>query len=389
MKQPWDPAFRYFILTIILALAAFILWSVRVALPPLISAALAAYFLSPAVGFFQTRLKASRRLAANLVFFLVLALLVALPFTILPGQLGAAGGILEDLNLALDKLQVVLQQPRLVGSVRIDLSTLIPSLRANMGGAIVPRPQDALRVLEIGSRNLLWTLVILVSTYFLMTDWDRLRDWLIGIAPPDAQPDLRRLYEEIHKVWMGYLGGQIRLIVVLSILYAAAWALIGLPGAAILGLLAGVLNLVPEIGPGAAALLAVIVALLEGSSYLPVSNIWFAVITLGVYLALNNIKTLWLQPRILGHSVRMHEGVVFLAIVISIMLGGALAVLVVVPVLATIGVIGRYVRHRLLGEAPFPSEEVPAIPVPVPDPSLASSPEPGPHPVDDPPGKKP
>jgi predicted PurR-regulated permease PerM len=191
--------------------------------------------------------------------------------------------------------------------------------------------------------------VVVVSIYFLMTDWDRLRAWLIGLAPPGEQPDLELLYEEIRRVWIGYLGGQIRLIVVLAILYAAAWALIGLPGAVIIGTLAGLLNLVPELGPATAALFAVVVALLEGSNYLPVSNIWFALITLGVYLALNNFKTIWLQPRILGQSVRMHEGVVFLAIVISIMRGGALAVLVGVPVLATLGVVGRYLRHRCLG----------------------------------------
>jgi predicted PurR-regulated permease PerM len=367
MKQSWDPAFRYFVLTIILIVIALALWSVRVALPPLVGAALAAYFLSPAVAFFHKRLGVSRKLAANLVFFLVLTLIIALPSTILPGELDTLGGIFNDLNLEMDKVQVVLQEPIRIGNIRIDLSSLIPALRANMGSAIVPRPEDALRVLEIGSRNLLWTLVVVVSIYFLMTDWDRLRAWLIGLAPPGEQPDLERLYEEIRRVWIGYLGGQIRLIVVLAILYAAAWALIGLPGAVIIGTLAGLLNLVPELGPATAALFAVGVAL-------------------GVYLALNNFKTIWLQPRILGQSVRMHEGVVFLAIVISIMLGGALAVLVVVPVLATIGVVGRYLRHRLLGESPYP-ENVPAAVIPEPLPAL--SPEARPHPMDESVRKKP
>lgn len=380
MKQSWDPAFRYFVLTIILIVTALALWSMRVALPPLVGAALAAYFLSPAVFFFHKRLGMSRKLAANVVFFLVLALIIALPSTILPGELDTLGGIINDLNLELDKVQSVLQQPMRIGNLRIDLSSLIPALRANMGSVIVPKPEDALRILEIGSRNLLWTLVIVVSIYFLMTDWDRLRTWLIGLAPPGEQPDLERLYEEIRRVWLGYLGGQIRLIVVLAILYAAAWSLIGLPGAVIIGSLAGLLNLVPELGPATAAIFAVVVALLEGSTYLPVSNIWFALITLGVYLALNNFKTIWLQPRILGQSVRMHEGVVFLAIVISIMLGGALAVLVVVPVLATIGVTGRYLRHRLLGEAPYTEDVPPAM---TPEPIPAISPEARPHPMDE------
>ncbi len=333
----------------------------RAAISPLLLAAITAYFLSPVVSFFHDQVRLPRKVAANLVFFLVLALILALPFTILPGQYDDIQAIVKDMNVALDKIQVLLAVPRQIGGVRFDFSTLLPSLRSNLGTEIVPKPQDALNVILIGSRNLLWTLVILVSTYFLMTDWERLRNWLIGIAPPQEQPDLHRLYEEIRKVWLGYLGGQIRLMLVLALIYAAAWGLVGLPGAIILGILAGVLNLLPEIGPAAAALLAVVVALLEGSTWLPVSNLWFAAITLGIYLLLNNFKTIWLQPRILGQSVRLHEGVVFIAIVLAIMLGGALLVLLVVPLLATAGVVGRYIRHRMLGEPPFPDTSLEQI----------------------------
>ncbi len=369
MKPNWDPAFRLFVLIVIFLLALFTLWTIRDALSPLLIAGLSAYFLSPAVAFFEERVRLPHKVAANLVFFLVLALIIAVPFTVLPGQLDAIQTILADLNHALDGLQGLLEAPRIIGSVRVDLSTLIPSMRANLGSEIVPKPEDALRVLEFGTRNLLWTLVILVTTYFLMNDWERLREWLIGIAPASEQPDLHRLYEEIRRVWLGYLGGQIRLMVVLAIIYAAAWGAVGLPGAVIIGSLAGILNLLPEIGPAVAAFLAVVVALLEGSTWLPVSNLWFALIALGVYLLLNNFKTIWLQPRILGHSVRLHEGVVFIAIVLGIMLGGALVVLLVVPLLATAGVIGRYTRARLLGEPPFPPAPPPLDPEPAPPPA--------------------
>lgn len=366
MKPTWDPAFRLFILIVIFILSLFTIWTIRDALSPLLIAGLSAYFLSPAVAFFERKTRFPHKVAANLVFFLVMALIIAVPFTVLPGQLDAIQRILGDLNRALDGLQGLLETPRSIGSLRVDLSALIPSLRSNLGSEIVPKPEDALRVLEFGSRNLLWTLVILVSTYFLMNDWRRLKDWLIAIAPAEEQPDLNRLYEEIRRVWLGYLGGQIRLMVVLAIIYAAAWGAIGLPGAIILGSLAGILNLLPEIGPAIAAILAVIVALLEGSTWLPLSNLWFALITLGVYLLLNNFKTIWLQPRILGQSVRLHEGVVFLAIVLSIMLGGALVVLLVVPLLATVGVVGRYMRARLLGEPPFPAGGIVSPPAPAP-----------------------
>jgi predicted PurR-regulated permease PerM len=360
MNRIWDLKFRYFVLTILIILSAFAFWYVRDAIQPLVTAALTAYFLSPAVAFLTSQLKMKRKVAANVVYFSVLALLIALPFTILPSLLDEAQGIVTDLTSALDSIEAVLSDPIRVGNVRVDLGGIIPPLRESLNSGYVPKPEDALYILEGVSRNFLWTLVILVTTYYLMTDWDRVRGAIINIAPPNEQPDLHRLYREIRKVWMGYLGGQIRLMVVLAMIYAIAWSLIGLPGAIIIGMLAGLLNLLPEVGPAFAAIIATVVALLEGSTYLPLSNLWFAALTLGVYLLLNNIKTIWLQPRILGQSVLLHEGVVLVAIVAAIMLQGVLGVLVVVPSLATLGVAGRYLRNRLLGRPAFDEEETAA-----------------------------
>jgi predicted PurR-regulated permease PerM len=369
MKRTWDSNFRYIVLTILIILAALSLWYLRQALQPLLTAALVAYFLSPAVAFLTARLKWKRKLAANLVYFTVLALVLALPVTVLPSMLDEAQSIITDLTTALDGVQAALSNPIKVGNLSADLSGIIPPIRQNLSSGFVPKPEDVLYILKGFSRNFLWTLVILVTIYYLMTDWDRLRSAVIQLAPPGEQSDLHRLYLEIRKVWLGYLGGQIRLIVVLALIYSVAWSLIGLPGALLLGILAGLLNLLPEIGPGFAAILATIVALLEGSTYLPLSNLWFAVLTLGVYLLLNNVKTIWLQPRILGQSVLLHEGVVFVAIVIAIMLQGVLGVLVVVPFLATLGVVGRYLRNRLLGLPAFVDEDS----APIADPQPASA----------------
>jgi len=223
-------------------------------------------------------------------------------------------------------------------------------------------------------------LVVLVTAYYLMTDWGKLRKTIINLAPHDERSDLEHLYRDIRAVWMGYLRGQIRLMFVLSIMYSIAWFAIGLPGALALGVLAGLLNLLPEVGPFAVAVLATVIAFIEGSTYIPVSNFWFAVITLGVYLILNNFKTIWLQPRILGHSVFLHEGVVFVAIIAAIVLQGVLGVLIIVPLLATFVVLGRYIRRRLLGMSPFDDKE-PAPLVPQPDPVLRTESQTKPKPV--------
>ena len=295
-----------------------------------------------------------RKQAANLVFFVMLASLVILLVTVIPALVRQSRGLIQSFNLALDAYQATLSGPVIVLGLPVYVAQFIPAIRSTVITAFSPRADQALQIVQSTSRGFLWFLVIVVSTYHLMTEWDQLREWLIRLAPEASQKDIRQLYLQIRAIWQGYLGGQVRLMAILIIIYSVAWFAIGLPGAILLGILAGILNLVPEVGPGATALIAVVVALLQGSNFLPISNGWFALLTGGIYLVLNNFKTIYLQPRILGKSVSLHEGVVFVAIIAAIMLTGILGVLIVVPLLSSAAVIGRYTRRKLLGLNPFP-----------------------------------
>ena len=362
MNRIWDAPFRYIVLTALLILLAGLLWYIRDIFKPLITAALIAYFLSPAVSFLVTRFRMRRKMAATIVYISALALVVILSITLLPEMFEQTASILIDVKTALTSLEDLLSAPLAFGNLRLDLRLLVPALRGLVNqNAIVPQPADALRFLQVTSRGFLWTLVILVTAYYLMAEWDRLRGWLIGLAPVHEQSNLTQLYRRVRAVWTGYLRGQIRLIIILAIMYSIAWQIIGLRGALPLGLLAGLLNLLPEVGPAGVAILATMVAFLEGSLlFTSMPHIWFAALTLGVYLLLNTFKAVFIQPRVLGHSVLLHEGIVFIAIVAAVVLQGVLGVLIVVPLLATIVVVGKYIRRRLLGLSPFEDDEKPA-----------------------------
>jgi predicted PurR-regulated permease PerM len=264
--------------------------------------------------------------------------------------------LIVDLEDFPAQLQTFLSTPVNVLGFQLNLSHYLPNISQDLSTWILPLPGTALHFLEATSRNVLVVLLVIVTIYYLLRDWDHLREWLIRLWPTDYRKDARRLLLEIKAIWAAYLRGQLALMLILSIIYTIAWFALGLPGALILGILTGLFNIVPELGPFVAAILAVIVALVEGSYFIPLSNFWFAFLVIGVYLALNYVKTIWIQPRILGHNVSLHEGIVFVAIVISIVVWGVLAVLVVVPVLASAIVVGRYLRHRILGEDPFPPE---------------------------------
>jgi predicted PurR-regulated permease PerM len=216
-----------------------------------------------------------------------------------------------------------------------------------------PLPEELLQLLESTSVGVLWFLVILVSVHMFLSHWPRMRDWLINLAPPVYQGEMHELYRRIRQVWMAYLRGQIVLMFIVGIAFTVAWGIIGIPGALALGVIAGFLTLVPDVGPFLAYLLAVGVALLEGSNWIPLSNFWVAGIVTITYLVLINLKGLWLRPYIMGRSVHMNEGLVFIAIMIATILEGIMGALLVVPLLATVAVIGEYVRRKVLGLPAF------------------------------------
>ncbi|HET9589483.1 MAG TPA: AI-2E family transporter, partial [Anaerolineales bacterium] len=86
---------------------------------------------------------------------------------------------------------------------------------------------------------------------------------------------------------------------------------------------------------------------------IPLSNFWVTGIVIIVYLVLINLKNFFLRPYIMGRSVHMNEALVFISILIATILQGILGALLVVPVLASVVVIGDYLRRRLAGLPPF------------------------------------
>jgi predicted PurR-regulated permease PerM len=356
MKGQWNTPTRYFAISLVLIFIVFVGWQIREIFSPLIMAGLVAYIFYPFVEIFRRRFKLSQGAASRIVFFIILALIIAVPASLTPLLMRELDTVTHDLLKTIDDVEIILAKPIVVANFQLQLNTIIPNLRNSLTTLLDALPQQAFILIETTSRGTLWFLVIIVSVYYFMTDWGKLRDWLIGLAPVNSRHDIWRLYREIKAVWMGYLRGQLTLMIIVAIVFGIVWTIIGLPGALVLGLLAGLFSIIPDVGPFAASALALIVALFEGSTWLPVSNFIFGLIVVGLYLVLINIKNIWLRPLVYGRSVHMHEGIVFVAIIAAVIFTGIIGAFIVVPVLASLGVIGRYIHARLLNLPAFDDE---------------------------------
>lgn len=356
MKSNWSMPFRYAVGT--LAFISFIafLFYAREAVNALVIAAFAAYLINPIVSYLIERAKLSRAWAVNLVYFSALVLLVGLPAGFTPIFFDEAQLVVEDLLNLTTELNDSLSRPVSLGPYEFHFEELGRGITELQRTVLSPLPEELLQLLESTSIGVLWFLVIMVSVHLFLSHWPKMRDWLLGLTPEPYQAEARELYRRIRRVWMAYLRGQIVLMLIVGVVFTIAWWIIGIPGALALGVIAGFFTLVPDVGPFLAAALAVGVALLEGSSWIPLSNFWVAGITLSTYLVLINLKNFLLRPYVMGRSVHMNEGLVFIAIMAATILQGIMGALLVVPVLATVAVTGEYIRRRVLGLPAFSDE---------------------------------
>lgn len=198
-------------------------------------------------------------------------------------------------------------------------------------------------------------------------DYQGLLTWLVNLSPQSGRNDIRRLLVEIDNIWRAYIRGTLALMLIMGIVFVIIGLAIGLPGAVGIGIVTGLLSMVPEIGPFASGILAVLIAGFEGSTYLPIPNFWFAMIVAGIYFIVMQIKSIWLRPHVMGRFMHMNTGLVFVAIIAAVILEGILGALIVLPIMASIGLIGRYVRARLLKLDPWSPESAIMPPHPIPE----------------------
>ncbi len=370
-EKPWSMPLRFITLVFLIALLAVGLWYIRPVLEPMIIAAFVAYLINPAVNFLTSRTKLSRRAAVILSFSVSVLLMIGAPAS-MTLFLNEIQQIIRDVGAIFDQLTTWLEQIHNLAGYPLDLGDLAARLEDFRATFIPSLAENALQLLEQTSLGALWIIVTLVAVYYFLSDWPHLRERIILSFPEDFRGEVEELYLRLRLVWMNYLRGQILLMFIVGVVFTLAWTILGIPGALVLGIVAGFLTLIPDVGPFLAAVLAAAVALLEGSSWIALPNIGVTLIVVAVYLVLIAIKNFWLRPSIMGRSVHMPEPLVFIFIVMATFLWGILGALLVIPSVASIAVIFDYLRRRVLGMPPFP--DAPASPEPKRVPNTARKP---------------
>lgn len=329
-------------------------------LPPVAIALVLAYILKPLVDFVERRSRVPRTLATILIFLALLLVIVVITVAVVPYTVDRVTRLNLDIQRLFDDLITFLSQPVTILGFTLNPQDLVGDVGAALQDLLQPFATQTIAILFNVASSLLWVISILIISFYLIKDAERLRDYLDRIAPPGYKEEFRRLREEINLVWKAFFRGQVVLGIVIGFVVWITMTAVGLPNAGLMALLAGLLEVIPTFGPVIATIPALLIAFFQGSIYLPLSNFWFTALVLGIYVLIQQTENAYLVPRILGRRLQLHPVAVFIGVLAGGILYGALGVLLAAPVMGTVRVVLKYVYAKLLDQDPFPPEFVEA-----------------------------
>jgi len=197
-----------------------------------------------------------------------------------------------------------------------------------------------LRVAEVAKQA--WLLVVVpVLSIFFLRDGRAFSEVLLNSVHSRPQRELLQgVLSDLNQMLAHFIRAQLTLALLTFVMYSAVLAMMGVPNALVLGTIGGLLEFIPVVGPLAAAVIIVGVALLMGFQHW----LWL-IVFLGIWRLIQDYVS---SPRIMGHSMELHP----LAAIFGVMAGGEVAgilgIFLSIPVMASLRIVFR--RWRLYAE---------------------------------------
>jgi predicted PurR-regulated permease PerM len=293
--------------------------------------------LDPLVGSLRARVPIPRGTAIVSVYIIFFGIVLVLALIVLPGALGQATSLAEALPAALERSReqaAGIQPAALADSVT---ALIVAGLRALEPGT-EPRPDDVVAFGLTVADIVLSIVTVLALVYFWMTESPRLQRFGLSFVPPERRAGTRDAWNDIEIRLGGWVRGQLTLMGVVAVATGTAYTIMGLPSALLLGLIAGLAEGIPMVGPAIGAVPALAVAaILRPDLLVPV---------VVAYLIIHVIEGNVLVPRVMRNAVGLSPFLVVVSLLVGGAVGGLIGALIAVPIVASLEVILERLQDR-------------------------------------------
>ena len=171
-------------------------------------------------------------------------------------------------------------------------------------------------------------ILILITAYYMAVRPEPLVNGLVSLAPPARREHMRHVLARVRESWIGWMEGVGIDMLITGVLTYVGLTIIGLDFAIFFAVLSALLVVVPYFGAIAGAVPPVLFALTDSPGK--------ALLTLGVYVVIQQLESNVTMPVIMSRRVRMHPAMIAIGVVVVGQLFGFVGLFVAVPILSLI-----------------------------------------------------
>lgn len=293
-----------------------------------------AYFFDPLYKFLLNK-KAPKVLAIIIVFGIIIALLILTIFFLIPSVINQLNILYKEIPNFIENYQnlILSIKPQLSQFINpADVEILLKENLSELQRSVLGFSQSIIIYLSNIVSSITFGIVIVpLILFYLMRDMFTFKENLYIFVSKKNKKEFKEVLEEVDHIVSGFIRGRIIVCFIVGTLIGIGLYFLNLKFALIIGVVSGVFNFVPYLGPIVGVGLALIFAL--GSSW------WTLLMIVALFVLVNQLETIYLNPNILGKGLGLHPLTVILSMLICGQLLGILGVLVAVPLAAILKVL--------------------------------------------------
>ena len=319
--QKVEISYRTIIFFILFVISLFIVWRLRSLILLVYLCFLFMEGLNPLVNWLQ-KFKIPRIISIILVYALIGS---ALSFSVA----GIIPTLVEQLTNLIQSLPTLVENINLWGFNPIDFSSQLKILE-NLPNNV------ASTALSIFS-NVISIFIFFVITFYLLLERNNLDKHLVNIFGSKNKSKALKISEHLEKRLGSWVGAELMLMFIIGILSYFGYALIGLNYALPLAIIAGLLEMIPNIGPTIASILAGLVGLIVSPLTALLAVVWGIIV--------QQLENNFIVPKIMKETAGINPLITILLIASGAELGGVVGAVIAVPVYLTIETVFRVLQE--------------------------------------------
>jgi predicted PurR-regulated permease PerM len=200
-------------------------------------------------------------------------------------------------------------------------------------------------------------LTFLITTFYLLLNGRSLIHQIAQLVPVIHRDEVRFVMLQIHAILSGYIRGTLLLIPIMAVLTSISLWFLGVDYAVLIGIVSGVVEILPIVGPWSAAAFAVTMAIFQNPMPISDSVVVVAGTIGGIYLGLRMFEDYVIIPAVVGPAVHLHPILVIGAILSGAAVGGILGLFLAIPVTSVLQYLLRWLYAKLVDDTTLPTAQ--------------------------------